>query len=625
MAIFSLNEVRTEQIKNIANDNFESWPESATYGYFGGGYAPSVPGRVCTIDRIDFSSETTSAPGTGLPQVRNDLAAVSNSSYGYFGGGYGPWPPGITEVLCTIDRLDFSNETISTPGKELTQYRRLLAGTSSNSYGYFASGFVSDRVCTIDRLDFSNETISTPFGAYNGLPQKRNSLAAISSSSHGYFVGGNAGTSPRVCTIERLDFSSETFSEPFGAGNGLSQARYLLAAVSTSSYGYFGGGEQPGSNPKKSTVDRIDFSNETVSTPFGAGNGLPQARDQLTATSSSSHGYFAGGIAPPAVCTIDRLDFSSETFSVPGNHLTQARYSSVGFSGGASYRIKGSRTYGYFGGGFGPGPFVCTIDRLDFSNETTSAPGNGLPQARRYLAATSSNFYGYFAGGSAPPSVCTIHRLDFSNEITSVLGTGLPATNPQLAACSSSSYGYFGGGYTGFRTCTINRLDFSNETISTPGTGLSQARNGFAATQSSSYGYFAGGYADPYVCTIDRIDFSNETVSTPFGAGNGLPLERSNLAAVSSSSYGYFGGGYWPLTNRVDRLDFSNETASDIGDLSQPKDMLAACSSNSYGYFGGGGAPGSICTIDRLDFSNETISDIGDLPQARRGFAAVSN
>ena len=73
MAIFSLNEVRTEQIKNIANDNFESWPESATYGYFAGG-EPAV----ATVDRIDFSNETTSAPGNNLPQARNGLVAVSN-------------------------------------------------------------------------------------------------------------------------------------------------------------------------------------------------------------------------------------------------------------------------------------------------------------------------------------------------------------------------------------------------------------------------------------------------------------------------------------------------------------------------------------------------------------------
>ena len=40
----------------------------------------------------------------------------------------------------------------------------------------------------------------------------------------------------------------------------------------------------------------------------------------------------------------------------------------------------GTRQYGYFGGGFAV-PYVCTIERLDFSNETVSAPAN-LTQAR---------------------------------------------------------------------------------------------------------------------------------------------------------------------------------------------------------------------------------------------------
>ena len=57
-------------------------------------------------------------------------------------------------------------------------------------------------------------------------------------------------------------------------GNNLPQARWGLAAVSSSSYGYFAGGQAP---PSVCTIDRLDFSNETISTPFGAGNGLPVA------------------------------------------------------------------------------------------------------------------------------------------------------------------------------------------------------------------------------------------------------------------------------------------------------------------------------------------------------------
>jgi hypothetical protein len=121
MAIFSLNEVRTEQIKNVANDNFESWPESATYGYFGGGYAPPV--FIDTVDRIDFSNETTSAPGNNLSQARSGLAAVSSSSYGYFGGGLS------SSSYATVDRIDFSNETLSAPGNNLPQARRLFSSS----------------------------------------------------------------------------------------------------------------------------------------------------------------------------------------------------------------------------------------------------------------------------------------------------------------------------------------------------------------------------------------------------------------------------------------------------------------------------------------------------------------
>ena len=39
------------------------------------------------------------------------------------------------------------------------------------------------------------------------------------------------------------------------------------------------------------------------------------------------------------------------------------------------------------------------IDRLDFSNETTSDIGD-LSQARSALAAVSSSSYGYFGGGN---------------------------------------------------------------------------------------------------------------------------------------------------------------------------------------------------------------------------------
>jgi hypothetical protein len=96
--IFGLKKVYKKQVLNVNEGLNLNLPEYFSYGYFGGGDAP---GNVCTIDRLDFSNETVSnPPASSLTQARQALAATSSSSYGYFGGGTPP-------TVCTIDRLDF--------------------------------------------------------------------------------------------------------------------------------------------------------------------------------------------------------------------------------------------------------------------------------------------------------------------------------------------------------------------------------------------------------------------------------------------------------------------------------------------------------------------------------------
>jgi uncharacterized membrane protein len=86
--------------------------------------------------------------------------------------------------------------------------------------------------------------------------------------------------------------------------------------------------------------------------------------------------------------------------------------------------------YGYQFGG------ICTISRLDFSNETISNPGNNLPAGRYNMSSMSSNFYGYSIGGYGPSYHTTITRLDFSNETLSDPGNNLPQTRTSLSSGS---------------------------------------------------------------------------------------------------------------------------------------------------------------------------------------------
>jgi len=253
--VFGLATIYERQLQNIESGNFYYWNESATYGYYGGG--PSLN----TISRLDFSNEIVSDPNNNLPSIRNEFAATPSSSYGYFGGGTNPASP---TIINTISRLDFSNETVSNPNKNLLVGRRNLASTASSSYGYFGGGdsLADPSTNTISRLDFSTETVSDPG---KNLLSDRNGLAATSSNSYGYFGGGL--TSPPAPTtfntITRLDFSTETVSEP---GNNLPSSRQLSAATSSNSYGYFSGGVLVSTNI--STMSRLDFSNETVSNPY---------------------------------------------------------------------------------------------------------------------------------------------------------------------------------------------------------------------------------------------------------------------------------------------------------------------------------------------------------------------
>ena len=70
--------------------------------------------------------------------------------------------------------------------------------------------------------------------------------------------------------------------------------------------------------------------------------------------------------------------------------------------------------FGYFGGG--TSPTVSTVDRIDYSNDTTAALEKGpLSSARYLIAATGNNDFGYFGGGATPVK-STVDRIDYSND-----------------------------------------------------------------------------------------------------------------------------------------------------------------------------------------------------------------
>ena len=608
----------------------ETYSDLRSYGWFGGGQT-GIP-LVSRVDRIDFSNDSSTATVRGpLSSTRYRLAATGNSNYGWFGGGNNP-------VVTTVDRIDFSNDssTASVRGP-LSLARTQLAATGNSNYGWFGGGAISGpaAVSRVDRIDFSND--SSTASVRGPLSVARQQLAVTSNSNYGWFGGGNTAVVTATSRIDRIDFSNDASTA--SVRGPLSLARYYLAATGNSNYGWFGGGNlpTPSGGPATPTVDRIDFSND--SSTASVRGPLSSARFGLGATGNSNYGWFGGGNNPsnnPIISTVDRIDFSndSSTASVRGL-LSLARNQLAATSGqakGSTLRLQKGGNFGWFGGGDS-----VAVDRIDFSNDTgTASPRGGeLSFTRIQLAATGNSNYGWFGGGSTGPATfSTVDRIDFSNDSATASVRGpLSIERYGSGATGNSNYGWFGGGLTPTPTgqtvvSTVDRINFSNDSSTASVRGpLSLARTQLAATGNSNYGWFGGGAISgpAAVSRVDRIDFSND--SSTASVRGPLSLARTQLAATGNSNYGWFGGGgpgpAPTIISRVDRIDFSNDssTASVRGPLSLARTQLAATGNSNYGWFGGG-APNPttvVSRVDRIDFSNDaaTASVRGSLSLAR--------
>ena len=616
--VFGLNSVYEKQVENVENSNFASWPESSNLlfnyaGYFGGGYTPKSH-----IGRLDVSVNMWSLPGDYTPAALDSFSnGVSTPQYGYFGsaGNQNDYT-----YFSYVYRLDFSNTTSSLPGAILTASPAVanVGGVQTPTKAYFAGGSSSGGSPSynnkIEKFTFSSESIST---LPSTLSTARSGMGSVHSESYGYFAAGFIGPPSPFTTdaIDRLGFDTDTTST---LPTTYPASENGIPSTSSSEYGYF---------LKTSHLVRLNFNTESFTT---ISNATPVDGSNRSAMSNSNFNtYFAGGYGPDYLSSTLRLDYGSETISDIGANYPEGGFSSAGgVSGGKSLRSFTIKSYGYtnsaiaeikfnrvdfatdgvslspgmtkFNAGFvrgtaftdlnygyytagiayPPGVFVSWTRRHDFSSETSSTPGDKCPYNARDLRSVSSKEYGYISGGQIPPVPAYFSftaRMDFSTTtFDAALSSGRNMSSLKAAhiGIQNSSYGYFGGGYK-YTTetitySTVDRLDFSTESYSlsvnltTPtSTGLMHG-NGF---ENGVYGYFGGGYTTPPKvdrCQIYRLDFSNETISS----GGNLNSNFSRASAMSGLYDAWWMFGSPGLSgSRRSRYNYSTDTASALPDL----------------------------------------------------------
>ena len=553
------------------------------YGYNAGGYVPAAPNRMSLVDRIDYSNDTATAAVKGPLSVgRNGVSGISNVNYGYIAGGIRNNPTGDATL---VDRIDYGNDTATaSPKGNLSATRLTGCPVGNNNYGYIAGGRVggTNNSTSIDRIDYSSDTstasVKGPITVGDSFYQ-----AGTGNQSSGYIATGqpSGGGTTQGSTIQKIDYSNDTATAS-PKGN-LEHAISRTAATGNSNYGYVGGGQQLGS---RTYMQRIDYSNDSTTTsPKGA---LVLAKYVHSATSSKTHGYFSAGKSPAAPSTgwsnTDRIDYSNDTATaVDKSPLSAARAYHAGTS---------SRDYG------NPTALTKTVDK--------GSDG--------YQPMTFGPAYGYLTGGAG---LSNVQRIDYASDTsTPTIKPNLPTEQSKGGGAGNITHGYTFGGdaYSAPSTITF-RLDYSNDSVAAVRKGnLSAAGTYMSSVGNANFGYSGGRHNPTTGSLMDKLDYSNDTetaVALPVGM---TPGATHGYSTTGNQSYGYFIGGKDPdniTGNRlssVRRLDYSNDTAGTSlrGPLSSTTNYATATGNANFGYtisspYGNAGSK-----IDRIEYANDT-------------------
>lgn len=471
----------------------------------------------------------------------------------------------------------------------------------------------------------------------------------------GYLGGGEDGIS-FLSSMNKITFTTDTVSAiPATVG-----ARFQLAASSSATAGYFGGGR----SPIISSIDKLTYSTETSSS--SPGTKLSGARYSLSATGNANNGYFGGGTnsSYADITTVDKLTYSIETVAQsPSASLSAIR---------KRLSAVGNQLVGYFQGGDGSPNSTSIIDKITYSTDNTAlVPGLALSGGRYQDAAMGSSTAGYFSGGmpgGGGNTVTSTNKLTYSNDTIALLpGANIPAPPGSSSikshgAAGGASTGYLAGGQDDSFTprSSIYKIDYATDTISQPPSTLTQDRYSFGSASPTSnanpyaappaatptpqtvgelraggpttnFGYFVGG-GNPALSTADKVTYSTDTTAQSPSAS--LSFARQVLFGVGNGAYGYFIGGYdnnvayAPVTNS-DRLTYSTDVtaASPASNLSTATSGGGNTGSSTNGYLAGGyDGSAYLSSVQKLSYATETISaSSGNLTSARASVAGTGS
>ena len=357
-----------------------------------------------------FTATATNANGTTAASNSVSATYYAVSTLAYVAGG----DANMSGVggTASISKFTISSETFANLSATLSETTARGASASTRTAGgagYVMGGmFVTTTAAmrsSIKKLNYSTEATSV-LGATAASSQ---GSTGLNSQTAGYQCGGSNTTSNGVgsanlTSITKLTFSNETTSTPsatvatrWGGGGAVNGA--------TASVGYIMGGFIASTPSYRTSVDKVTFSNDTVSTAVGStGNQVAGSAAFGNSTNMYHTGYFSGFNGAPT--GLYKMPISTETWSLV-NYGTSAgwtnQYGGVG-SGAANgtvavhsgetnaYMCSGvSGNYQNYTGGQLNGTATSQPMKLNMSNDTMTVITGADPTATRVMGHSFAN------------------------------------------------------------------------------------------------------------------------------------------------------------------------------------------------------------------------------------------
>jgi len=343
-----------------------------------------------------------------------------------------------------------------------------------------ATGNTANRGINVDTLTVNTLNTSKLFN-------QQSQTFSFQGSTSGYASGGNSNGTRRD-TIDKFPFSSDANATDVGD---LTQRRDTSAGSSSSTHGYTAGGNDPtGAGPTqpshRETIDKFSFASDGNATDVGDISDGPTAL--AAGTSSATNGYIIPGKMPPIAIGaryIEKFPFA-----------TDANSREVSFHEDRTTEVMGghsSNTHGYSSGGrvfpsFGGNPFsrvpIDDITKFSMVVDTLLSDVGDLTEGTSSHSAQSSTTHGYATGGF-PNFKLKIQKFSFASDGNAADIANLSMNVGSGSGQSSTTNGYDSGGSTPPSTegPRIQKFPFATDADATEVGDLTQGRSHSAEQQ----------------------------------------------------------------------------------------------------------------------------------------------